>query len=184
MFVDSSWSVPRTVSETRWRLRGWRPREQHPLEVDRERLGDGVPILTADAMTTARDLVVSVERGELEKLPEGELLRRAAREAAIAVSVVGHAFLRQPRYHLQTGASLPFYFEHSPHAFRLSRPHSRKWWVALRDVTEADNSRRICWHSRDNTRSHGNGVRHHVRNAARSVTVVTRRAIVARLRGQ
>jgi hypothetical protein len=38
----------------------------------------------------------SVERGELEKLPEGELLRRAAREAAIAVTVVGHAFLRQP----------------------------------------------------------------------------------------
>jgi hypothetical protein len=36
-FVDSSWSVPRTVSETRWRLRGWRPleREQHPLEVAR-----------------------------------------------------------------------------------------------------------------------------------------------------
>jgi hypothetical protein len=83
----------------RWRNRGWRPleREQHPLELARERLDDAAPLLTGDPRTKAADVVNgSAERAELESLSDQELLRRAAREAAIAVTVIGHAFLRQP----------------------------------------------------------------------------------------
>jgi hypothetical protein len=48
-------------------------------------------------MTTANDLVQeSPEREELEKLPDGELLHRVARELAVDVTVVCEAFLRQP----------------------------------------------------------------------------------------
>jgi hypothetical protein len=87
------------MTVARWRRRGWRPleREQHPLEVARAQLDDAVPLLTGDPMTTAKILVEgSAEREELEKLPDGQLLRQAAREAATAVTVVAHAFLRQP----------------------------------------------------------------------------------------
>ena len=44
------------MTVARWRNRGWRPleREQHPLEVAREQLDDAVPLLTVDAMTTAK----------------------------------------------------------------------------------------------------------------------------------
>src|SRR5260221_14564199 len=76
----------------RWRRRGWRPleREQHPLEAAREQLDDAVPLLTGDPMTVADDLVrASAERPELEKLPDAELLRRAARALAVDVTVVG-----------------------------------------------------------------------------------------------
>ncbi len=51
-----------------------------------------------DAMTTAKDLVQeSAEREELKKLPDRELLRRAARALAVAMIVVADAFLRQPQ---------------------------------------------------------------------------------------
>jgi hypothetical protein len=87
------------MTVARWRSRGWRPleREQHPLEAARAQLDDAVPILTGDAMTTGKVLVDgSAEREELEKLPDAQLLRQGAREAATAVIVVAHAFLRQP----------------------------------------------------------------------------------------
>jgi hypothetical protein len=48
-------------------------------------------------MTMAKVLVQeSPERAELEKLPDAELVRRAARELAVDVTVVCEAFLRQP----------------------------------------------------------------------------------------
>src|SRR6266446_6178579 len=75
----------------RWRNRGWRPleREQHPLEAAREELDDAVPLLTGHPMTMAKVLVEgSAEREELEKLPDGELLHRVARELAVDVTVV------------------------------------------------------------------------------------------------
>jgi hypothetical protein len=70
----------------RWRRRGWRPldREQHPLDAGREQLDDAVPLLTGDATTAAGDLAkASSQRAELEILPDGELLNRAARALAI-----------------------------------------------------------------------------------------------------
>jgi hypothetical protein len=87
------------MTVARWRSRGWRALEgeQHPLEAAREQLDDAVPLLTSNPMTVAEDLVKeSDERAELENLSDRELLRRAAREAATAVTVVGQAFLRQP----------------------------------------------------------------------------------------
>jgi hypothetical protein len=83
----------------RWRNRGWRPleREQHPLDAGREQLDDAVPLLTGDATTAAGDLAkASSERAELEVLPDGELLNRAARALAVDVTVICEAFLRQP----------------------------------------------------------------------------------------
>ncbi len=87
------------MTVARWRSRGWRPleREQHPLEAARARLDDGVPLLTGDAMTVAEVLgQVSPERAEIEKLPDGDLLRRVARALAADVIAVGDAFLREP----------------------------------------------------------------------------------------
>src|SRR6202040_3781253 len=81
----------------RWRRRGWRPleREQHPLEVTGALLDDAVPILTMDAMTTAKVLVEdSAERDE--QMPESELLRRAARALAADVILVVDAFMQHP----------------------------------------------------------------------------------------
>jgi hypothetical protein len=97
----------------RWRNRGWRPleREQHPLEVAREQLDDAVPLLTGDPMTTAKVLTEgSAEREEMEKLSDGQLLRQAAREAATAVIVVAHAFLRQPEAIIYKPAELGVLF--------------------------------------------------------------------------
>jgi hypothetical protein len=87
------------MTVARWRNRGWRPleREQHPLEVAREQLDDAVPLLTGNPMTTAEDLVrESAEREELEKLTDGQLLRRAARAVAETVILVCHALMREP----------------------------------------------------------------------------------------
>jgi hypothetical protein len=82
----------------RWRNQGWRSLErQHPLDAAREQLDDAVPLLSGDPMTMAKVLVQeSPERAELEKLPDAELVRRAARELAVDVTVVCEAFLRQP----------------------------------------------------------------------------------------
>jgi hypothetical protein len=61
-----------------------------------------VPLLTEDPTTTAKVLVqASAEREELEKLPDAELLRRAARALSVDVTVVGDAFLRQPQVIIQ-----------------------------------------------------------------------------------
>ena len=52
--------------------------------------------MTGDPTSTIDDLVHrSPERQNLEALSDGELLRKAARELAIAVYVVAHMMLRQ-----------------------------------------------------------------------------------------
>jgi hypothetical protein len=87
------------MTVARWRKQGWRPLErehQHPLDLASGLLDDAPPMLTMDATTTAKDLVrESGERDELEKLPDGQLLRQAARELAISVTVVARALIRQ-----------------------------------------------------------------------------------------
>lgn len=80
----------------RWRANGWCPlaSAQHPLDLARAVLDDAVPILTADPLTTADSLVqASAEREALEKLTDDELLRKTAREVAIAVYVVANAMI-------------------------------------------------------------------------------------------
>lgn len=86
-------------------------REQHPLDVAREQLDDAVPLLTGDPMTMAKVLVQeSPKQEELEKLPDAELLRRAARALAVDVTVVGDAFLRQPQAIIQKPGELAVLF--------------------------------------------------------------------------
>ena len=71
-------------------------RPQHPLDAARASLDDAVPILTCDPMTTTEDFVQeNAEREKLEKLTDGELLRKAAREVLIAVCVIANATMRQ-----------------------------------------------------------------------------------------
>jgi hypothetical protein len=97
----------------RWRRRGWRPleREQHPLDAGREQLDDAVPLLTGDPITVAEDLAkASSERAEIERLPDGELLQRAARALAVDVTVVCEAFLHQPEAVVYKPAELAVLF--------------------------------------------------------------------------
>jgi hypothetical protein len=117
------------MTVARWRSRGWRPleREQHPLERAREQLDDAKPLLTGDPLTTAKVLVEeSAERDELVRLTDRELLRRAARSATTAVSVVGHAFLRQPEAVIYKPGELASYFERSRRVLRPCQARSRK----------------------------------------------------------
>jgi hypothetical protein len=83
----------------RWRSRGWRPiaRESHPLEAARASLDDAVPLLKSDPNTTANDFIdlEPAERAKLEQLTDQELLRRAAREAAITGIMIYRALQRQ-----------------------------------------------------------------------------------------
>jgi hypothetical protein len=85
----------------RWRRQRWRPLEheaQHPIEAARELLDDALPLLTGDPMTTAKSLIEeSAEREALEQLTDGELLRRAAREVAIAVCLVAKGMVVKAR---------------------------------------------------------------------------------------
>jgi poly-gamma-glutamate capsule biosynthesis protein CapA/YwtB (metallophosphatase superfamily) len=85
------------MTVARWRNQGWRPldgEQQHPLELALASLDDTVPVLTAHPLTTAAGIVQAIAEGEaLEKLTDDELLRKTAREVAIAVYVVAHAMI-------------------------------------------------------------------------------------------
>ncbi len=68
--------------------------QQHLLELALASLDDAVPVLTAHPLTTAGSIVQAIAQGEaLEKLTDDELLRKTAREVAIAVYVVAHAMI-------------------------------------------------------------------------------------------
>jgi hypothetical protein len=81
----------------RWRAHDWRDAKgQHPLDQARAALESALPLMTGDATSTIEGLVDrSPERQNLEALSDGELLRKAARELAVAVYVVARMTLRQ-----------------------------------------------------------------------------------------
>ncbi len=81
----------------RWRGEEWRDAKgQHPLDQARAALESALPLMTRDPTSTIDDLVRrSPERQQLEELSDGELLRKAAREVAMAVYLVTHMMLRQ-----------------------------------------------------------------------------------------
>src|SRR5260221_9968786 len=81
----------------RWRCWEWRDAKgQHPLDQARAALESALPLMTGDATSTIEGLVHrSPERQNLEGLSDGELLRKAARELAMAVYVVARKMLRQ-----------------------------------------------------------------------------------------
>jgi hypothetical protein len=81
------------VTVARWRAQGWRTTASvHPLEIARGGLDAIAPLVTGDPETTLEDLVDNpARRRDLDALTDGEVLRRAAREAAIATAIIAKA---------------------------------------------------------------------------------------------
>ena len=72
------------------------PKASTPLDKARAVLESALPLMTRDPASPIDDLVrSSPERQELEGLSDGDLLRKAARELAMAIYVVAHLMLRQ-----------------------------------------------------------------------------------------
>jgi hypothetical protein len=72
------------------------PKASTPLDEARAVLESALPLMTGDPTSTIESLVHrSPERQNLEALSDGELLRKAARELAMAIYVVAHLMLRQ-----------------------------------------------------------------------------------------
>ena len=81
------------VTVARWHAQNWTPKSsEHPLEVARGRLEAVAPLASGDPETTLEDLVddPAVEQ-DLDSLTDGEVLRQAAREVAIATALVAKA---------------------------------------------------------------------------------------------
>ena len=80
------------VTVARWRAQNWQPKSsEHPLEIARARLEAVAPLVTADPETRLDDLVGVPEGKDLDQSTDGELLRKAARELAIATALVSRA---------------------------------------------------------------------------------------------
>ena len=79
------------VTVNRWRAQGWRTTAaDHPLEIARGRLEAIAPLVTGDPETIVEDLIDD-PRNDFGELTDGEVLRRAAREAAIATALIWKA---------------------------------------------------------------------------------------------
>jgi hypothetical protein len=81
------------VTVARWKAKNWEPvTSDHPLEIARGRLEAVAPLLTGDPETTLHNLIDDPgHRRDLDELTAGEVLRRAAREAAIATAIIAKA---------------------------------------------------------------------------------------------
>jgi hypothetical protein len=80
------------VTVNRWRAQGWRTTAaDHPLEIARGRLEAIAPLVTGDPETIVEDLIRDPVHKDFDGLTDGEVLRRAAREAAIATALVWKA---------------------------------------------------------------------------------------------
>jgi hypothetical protein len=81
------------VTIARWKTQDWRPvRSDHPLEVARSQPDAVAPLVSGDPKTTLDDLIDDpARRRDLDELTDAEVLRRAAREAAIATALLAKA---------------------------------------------------------------------------------------------
>jgi hypothetical protein len=81
----------------RWRAHDWRDAKgRYPLDQARADLQSALPLMTRNPTSTIDDLIRSSPEGEqLDKLSDGELLRKAARELASAVYLVAHMMLQK-----------------------------------------------------------------------------------------
>ena len=81
------------VTVARWRAQNWSAKaSEHPLEIVRGRLEAVAPLVTGDPETTIDGLTDDpAHRRDLDELTDSEILRRAAREAAIATALVANA---------------------------------------------------------------------------------------------
>jgi hypothetical protein len=88
---------PVHFTTVRWRGGDWRnAKGQHPLDQARAALESALPLMTRNPTSTIDDLLRSSPEGaQLDKLSDGELLRKAARELARAVYLVAHMMLLQ-----------------------------------------------------------------------------------------
>jgi hypothetical protein len=76
----------------RWKAQDWRPvQSDHPLEVARRQLEAIAPLLSGDPETSIRDLIDDPAHDHFDELTDAEVLRRAAREAAIATAIIFNA---------------------------------------------------------------------------------------------
>src|SRR3984893_15067298 len=73
-----------------WKSTGWRAQEsRHPLDAARAGLDSIAPLVTGNPQTRIDDLIGNhPDRENFEKLTDAELLRLAAREAAMAVVII------------------------------------------------------------------------------------------------
>ena len=84
------------VTVARWRVRGWKAEASaHPLEVARAQLEAVTALVTGDAETRLDDIIGVPEGKDLDQSADGELLRKAARELAIASALVAKAIQNQ-----------------------------------------------------------------------------------------
>jgi hypothetical protein len=81
------------VTVARWRTQNWKAKaSDHPLEIARSQLEAVAPLVSGDPETTIEDLIDDqARRRDLDELTDAEVLRRAAREAAIATTLVANA---------------------------------------------------------------------------------------------
>jgi hypothetical protein len=81
------------VTVARWKAKNWEPvTSDHPLDIARGRLDAAAPLVSGDPETTLEDLVEDpARRKDFDTLTDGEVLRRAAREVAIATALVANA---------------------------------------------------------------------------------------------
>jgi len=63
-------------------------RSNHPLEGARRQVEAATPLVTGNPETIIDDLIDASVREEFDELTQGEVLRRAAREVAIATTLV------------------------------------------------------------------------------------------------
>jgi hypothetical protein len=81
------------VTVARWRAKNWEPvTSDHPLDIARGRLEAAAPLVTGNPETTIEDLIDDPgHKRDLDELTDAEVLRRAARETAIATALVAKA---------------------------------------------------------------------------------------------
>jgi hypothetical protein len=76
------------VTVARWRAQNWNPRSSdHSLKVARGQLEAVAPLVSGDPETTLEDLI-EAHKQDLDELTDAEVLRKAARELAIATTLV------------------------------------------------------------------------------------------------
>ena len=80
------------VTVARWRAQNWRAKvSDHPLEIARGRLDAAVPLVSGNPETTIDDLIDDPAHNNFDELTDAEVLRRTARETAIATAIVWKA---------------------------------------------------------------------------------------------
>jgi hypothetical protein len=76
----------------RWRAQNWKVEAaDHPLEIARGHIEAVAPLVSGDPETTLENVIDGLAHSDFDKVTDAELLRRAAREVAIATALVAKA---------------------------------------------------------------------------------------------